>query len=126
MSFQEKKVLVLGMGETGFSMVKWLSSRGFKVTAADSRAIPPCIEGMKGIFPRVPVFTGAYPAEAFAGIDLIAISPGVPAALPLVRRARKWAGLPSVPRPASAMEIEAEYTITRPKLINNIADQISD
>ena len=95
MSFQEKKVLVLGMGETGFSMVKWLSSRGFKVTAADSRAIPPCIEGMKRIFPRVPVFTGAYPAEAFAGIDLIAISPGVPAALPLVQRAAQG-GIPVV------------------------------
>lgn len=87
MSFREKKVLVLGMGETGLSMAKWLSRMGADVATADSRAVPPSIEAVKRISPEVRVFTGAYPAEAFAGIDLIAISPGVPVALPVVQQA---------------------------------------
>ncbi|HEV7929111.1 MAG TPA: UDP-N-acetylmuramoyl-L-alanine--D-glutamate ligase, partial [Nitrosospira sp.] len=95
MSLREKKVLVLGMGETGLSMTKWLSGRGAKVTVADSRAIPPSIEAVKRILPEVHVFTGAYPAEAFAGIDLIAISPGVPVALPVVQHAVQG-GIPVV------------------------------
>ncbi|WON72712.1 UDP-N-acetylmuramoyl-L-alanine--D-glutamate ligase [Nitrosospira sp. Is2] len=87
MSFREKKVLVLGMGETGLSMAKWLSRRGAEVRAADSRAVPPCMEALKRILPQVRIFTGGYPAEAFAGIDLIAISPGVPMAEHVVQQA---------------------------------------
>ncbi len=78
MSFQEKKAVVLGMGETGLSMAKWLSRRGANVRAVDSRATPPCLEALKRILPLDRLFTGTCPAEAFAGIDLVAISPGVP------------------------------------------------
>ena len=46
MSFQEKKAVVLGMGETGLSMAKWLSRRGANVRAVDSRATPPCLEAL--------------------------------------------------------------------------------
>ena len=87
MSFQEKKAVVLGMGETGLSMAKWLSRRGANVRAVDSRATPPCLEALKRILPQDRLFTGTYPAEAFAGIDLIAISPGVPLAQASVQQA---------------------------------------
>ena len=40
-----KNVLVLGLGETGFSMAKWLSRCGASVRVADSRvAPPPCVQ----------------------------------------------------------------------------------
>ena len=87
MNFQEKKAVVLGMGETGLSMAKWLSRRGANVRAVDSRATPPCLEALKRILPQDRLFTGTYPAEAFAGIDLIAISPGVPLAQASVQQA---------------------------------------
>lgn len=80
-------MLVLGMGETGLSMVNWLSRMGANVRAADSRAAPPCLESVKQILPRARIFTGAYAAEVFAGLDLVAISPGVPVAEPLVQAA---------------------------------------
>lgn len=95
MSFRDKKVLVLGIGETGLSMAKWLSRKGASVAAADSRAVPPFIEAMKRSLPEVRVFTGAYPAEAFAGVDLIAVSPGVSVALPVVQQAVQG-GIPVV------------------------------
>ena len=87
MSFQEKKAVVLGMGETGLSMARWLSRRGANVRAVDSRPTPPCLEALKRILPQDRLFTGSYPAEAFAGIDLIAISPGVPLAQASVEQA---------------------------------------
>ena len=55
-------------------------AQGSNVRAIDSRATPPCLEALKRILPQDRLFTGSYPAEAFAGIDLIAISPGVPLA----------------------------------------------
>jgi UDP-N-acetylmuramoylalanine--D-glutamate ligase len=89
MNLRNKTVLVLGMGETGLSMARWLSRMGANVRAADSRTVPPCAEDLKQALPHVPVFTGAFTAEAFANIDLIAISPGVSLADKLVREAMK-------------------------------------
>ncbi len=82
-------MLVLGMGETGLSMAKWLSRQGANVRAADSRAAPPNRDAMQRAVPAAQVFTGAFAVKTFAGIDLIAISPGVPLAEPLVQQAAK-------------------------------------
>jgi UDP-N-acetylmuramoylalanine--D-glutamate ligase len=87
MSFREKKALVLGMGETGLSMARWLLREGAHVTVADSRALPPCLGALKEILPQAQLITGAYPAKGVAGIDLIAISPGVPVAQAFVQQA---------------------------------------
>lgn len=89
MNLRGKTVLVLGMGETGLSMVKWLACLGANVRAADSRAAPPNLDALKQVVPAAQVFTGTFAAEAFVGIDLIAISPGVPLAEPLVQQAVK-------------------------------------
>ncbi|WP_025040819.1 UDP-N-acetylmuramoyl-L-alanine--D-glutamate ligase [Nitrosospira briensis] len=89
MNLRNKAVLVLGMGETGLSMAKWLSRMGANVRVADSRTVPPCMEDLKQALPHALMFTGVFAAEAFAGIDLIAISPGVPQAEKLVRQAMK-------------------------------------
>ena len=88
-------MLVLGMGETGLSMVKWLSRQGANVRAADSRATPPNLDAMRRAVPAAQIFAGTFAAETFAGIDLIAISPGVPLAEPLVQQAAKR-GVPVV------------------------------
>ncbi|WP_213539851.1 UDP-N-acetylmuramoyl-L-alanine--D-glutamate ligase [Nitrosospira sp. NRS527] len=89
MNLRNKAVLVLGMGETGLSMAKWLSRMGANVRVADSRTVPPCMEDLKQALPHALMFTGVFAAEAFAGIDLIAISPGVSQAEKLVRQAMK-------------------------------------
>ena len=36
-----RKVLVLGLGDTGMSMARWLAARGARVTVADTREQPP-------------------------------------------------------------------------------------
>ena len=77
MTFKDKKILVLGLGDTGLSMVRWLVRQGAQVRAADSRAVPPHAEKIRAQWPQVEIVTGAFNAACFQDIDLIAISPGV-------------------------------------------------
>ena len=82
-----RQTLVLGLGASGLSMARWLAGRGASVRVADSRDVPPFAAKLQDELPAVELHTGAFRAESFAGVDLIAISPGVPRAEPLVRAA---------------------------------------
>jgi UDP-N-acetylmuramoylalanine--D-glutamate ligase len=87
MDLRGKIVLVLGIGETGLSMARWLGRCGATVRAADTRLDPPRLAEFKQSLPDARMYEGGFNAEAFSGIDLIGISPGVPLAEPLVRQA---------------------------------------
>ena len=87
MDLRGKNVLVLGLGETGFSMARWLVEQGAQVRVADSRAAPPNRERLGREAPDVVLHTGTFRAASFEGIEMIAISPGVPLAEPHVRAA---------------------------------------
>ncbi len=86
MNLAGRKVLVLGLGDTGLSMAKWLARRGALVRVADTRAAPPRLADLKRSLPSVPANCGPFRDEMFADIDLVAASPGVPLAEPAVRR----------------------------------------
>ncbi len=83
----DKSVLVLGLGETGLSLVRWLSAQGAHVRAADSREHPPALEALRTQHPQVELRCGIFRSELLDGINLIAISPGVPLRDPLVQKA---------------------------------------
>ncbi|MDZ4201069.1 MAG: UDP-N-acetylmuramoyl-L-alanine--D-glutamate ligase [Gallionella sp.] len=83
----DKHVLVLGLGETGLSLVRWLSAQGAHVRVADSRSEPPGAAALRGEFPQVEVHCGAFSDSLLQGVTLVAISPGVPLAEPLVQQA---------------------------------------
>jgi UDP-N-acetylmuramoylalanine--D-glutamate ligase len=87
MELRDKKVLVLGLGETGLSLVRWLMTQGARARAADSRDLPPTFAVLRVELPQVEIHCGAFRDEIFSGIDLIAISPGVPLSDPAVQRA---------------------------------------
>ena len=89
MDLKGKRVLVLGLGETGLSMARWLARESAHVRVADTRPAPPGLERLQHALPAVSVHCGGFSDEIFAGIDLIAISPGVPLAEPAVRRAKE-------------------------------------
>jgi len=86
-NWADKKVLVLGLGETGLSLVRGLVAQGARVRAADSRDLPPTFAILRVELPQVEINCGAFRDELFRDIDLIAISPGVPLAEPAVQRA---------------------------------------
>ena len=94
-AWAKKSVLVLGLGETGLSLVRWLTAQGAHVRVADSRNNPPSLDLLQKQFPRVEVRCGIFRSELLAGIELIAISPGVPLRDPLVARAAAQ-GIPIV------------------------------
>jgi UDP-N-acetylmuramoylalanine--D-glutamate ligase len=72
-----RKVVVLGLGDTGLSMARWLARRGAKVRIADSRREPPHAAVLARELPQVPLATGPFNDGTLRGADLIAISPGL-------------------------------------------------
>jgi len=84
---QGKLALVLGLGETGLSMARFLARRGARVRVADTREAPPGLNALAEKVPQAELALGAFRDTSFDQIDLIAISPGVPLATPQVRAA---------------------------------------
>jgi UDP-N-acetylmuramoylalanine--D-glutamate ligase len=84
---KEKSVLVLGLGETGLSMLRYLKAQGARLRAADSRNNPPGLAEAKEYVIEPLIHCGAFSDALFDGIELIAISPGVPLRDPAVERA---------------------------------------
>jgi UDP-N-acetylmuramoylalanine--D-glutamate ligase len=82
-----RKVLVLGLGDTGLSMARWLSARGAVVTVADSRAAPPQAAVLARELPRVALECGEFREGSLRNADLIAISPGVDRRTPVIAEA---------------------------------------
>jgi UDP-N-acetylmuramoylalanine--D-glutamate ligase len=72
-----KRVLVLGLGDTGLSMVRWLVHHGAEVHVADTRENPPQAAVLARELPQVRVSRGAFRGSDFARVDMIAVSPGV-------------------------------------------------
>jgi UDP-N-acetylmuramoylalanine--D-glutamate ligase len=86
-SFAGRKALVLGLGDTGLSMAAWLVRSGASVRVADTRDSPPRLAALRRSLPGVSAECGPFREETFAGVDMIAISPGIPLAEPRVQRA---------------------------------------
>ncbi len=68
---------MLGLGDTGLSMTRWLARQGAVVSVADTRAAPPAARQLADELPQVRVRTGAFRREDFAQADMIAVSPGI-------------------------------------------------
>ncbi len=86
-AWSDKQVLVLGLGETGLSLARWLVAQGARVRAADSREQPPALAEVRSQLPQVEIFCGAFGDQILSGIDLLVISPGVALHEPFVQRA---------------------------------------
>jgi UDP-N-acetylmuramoylalanine--D-glutamate ligase len=84
MELKGRKVLVLGLGDTGLSAVRFLARRGARLRVADTREAPPRRAELEALSPRPEVHCGPFSGRAFDGAELIVISPGVPREEPLV------------------------------------------
>ena len=84
MELKGKRALVIGLGESGLAMAKWLSRQGAVVRVADSREAPPNVNALHKAVPEAELVAGTFAEATFADIDLIAISPGVPVQTPQV------------------------------------------
>jgi UDP-N-acetylmuramoylalanine--D-glutamate ligase len=77
LSLQGSRILVLGLGETGWSMTRWLAGKGARLRVADSRENPPHAVRVREHLRNAEVRTGPFTADTFADVDAIAISPGI-------------------------------------------------
>lgn len=84
-----RKVLVMGLGyRTGLATADFLCSRGKDVTVSDIKTETELKDVIMKLDPSVRVIAGHQePSILDAGYDMIVLSPGVPAAIPLVQEA---------------------------------------
>ena len=72
-----RQTLVVGLGKTGLSCVRFLVRKGVNVAVVDSRENPPGLEALRSEFPDVALFTGGFDDIAFASAQQLVVSPGV-------------------------------------------------
>lgn len=87
MGLAGKRFLVVGLGESGLAMAKWLHRQGAAVRVADSRENPPNRAALAAFAPDIEVATGPFKPETFGGMEAIALSPGVPKSTPEIAAA---------------------------------------
>jgi UDP-N-acetylmuramoylalanine--D-glutamate ligase len=71
-SLKGRRVLVLGLGDTGLSVADWVAHEGGIARVADTRALPPRKQDFRGEF-----IGGAFQPRLLEGVDLLCISPGL-------------------------------------------------
>lgn len=87
--------VVVGLGASGLSCVKFLASRGVPIAINDTRAEPPQLAAFKAAFPDVPVSLGKLDAELLAQASTIIVSPGIALSEPAIA-AQMARGIPVI------------------------------
>jgi len=85
----DKRMLVIGLGKTGLSCVRYLSGRGLPVEVADNREQPPGMVELQNEFPDVRLHRGPFSADLFCRFDELVVSPGLSVEDPSIRQARE-------------------------------------
>lgn len=81
--------LVVGLGKTGLSVVRYLRALDESVIVVDSRDIPPGLAVLHDEYSDVECFTGKFITALFTNARRIVVSPGVSLAEPALLEARK-------------------------------------
>ena len=79
---------VVGLGATGFSVVRYLCARGLEVAVLDSRSQPKLANRLAQDYPMVRAQYGEFKADDLAGSSLVIVSPGVSLREPMLREAK--------------------------------------
>ena len=73
----DARVLIVGLGTTGYSAAQFLQQTPIKFAVIDSRSNPPKIESLREQMPDVPVFSGGFDQSAFDVATHLLVSPGI-------------------------------------------------
>lgn len=76
--------LVVGLGKSGVSAVRWLVAHGVRVRATDSREAPPGLAAVAALLSPTDLFLGRFAEDALDGVNQVVLSPGLPRTLPLL------------------------------------------
>lgn len=76
MSFSNLHVII-GLGATGFSCVRYLATQGIPIAVTDTRENPPFLTALQKTYPDVPVKLGNLDAALLEKAATLVISPGL-------------------------------------------------
>jgi UDP-N-acetylmuramoylalanine--D-glutamate ligase len=80
--------VVVGLGRTGASCLRYLARHGIDVAATDSRAAPPGLEEIGHLAQTLELRLGGFDLALLDGASQVVLSPGVSPDEPIVRAAR--------------------------------------
>lgn len=84
-----RKTAILGMGVTGLSVARFLSSKDLPFVFADSRKEPPRLEEVTDCYPDVTVALGDFDTDLLINMDRVVVSPGISLDEPALVAARE-------------------------------------
>ncbi|MCO7504101.1 UDP-N-acetylmuramoyl-L-alanine--D-glutamate ligase [Pseudomonas sp. 2] len=79
--------IVVGLGKSGMSLVRFLANRGIAFAVADTRENPPELATLRRDYPQVEVRCGELDVEFLCRADELYVSPGLALATPALQQA---------------------------------------
>jgi UDP-N-acetylmuramoylalanine--D-glutamate ligase len=73
------RTVVVGLGKTGLSVVRYLRAQGTAVAVTDTRAAPPALAALRELAPEISVRAGGLDEQLLEGAGAIVVSPGIAA-----------------------------------------------
>lgn len=81
--------IVVGLGKSGMSLVRYLARQGVRFAVVDTRANPPELSTLREQFPQVEVRCGELDVEFLSRASELLVSPGLAVATPALQEAAK-------------------------------------
>lgn len=84
---EQQLQVVVGLGKSGLSLVRFLARQGQPFAVADSRENPPELSTLQREFPEVAVHCGSLSAELLSSAKVLYVSPGLALSTPAIQTA---------------------------------------
>jgi len=94
MKLNEKRVLILGLGESGLAAARWCARQGAVLRIADTRANPPGMDKLPRLA-NVDFSSGPFEKTLLDQVDLLVVSPGLSPGMMICIHARAQ-GIPVI------------------------------
>lgn len=86
-SINQQAQVVVGLGKSGLSLVRFLASQGQRFAVADSRENPPGLSTLQRDYPQVDVHCGPLSVELLSAAQVLYVSPGLALSTPAIQAA---------------------------------------
>ena len=87
------RAVIVGLGVTGYSVVRYLCAQGINVAVVDSRTEPPMADRLRDEYPKVQVSYGEFTSKRtqalVADAELLVVNPGVSLKTQIVQDAKR-------------------------------------
>lgn len=78
--------IIIGLGKTGLSCIKFLNALGYPLIVVDTRAAPPELKQFQVDYPHIPYYLGDdIPTDILLSAQMIVLSPGIARDLPILQ-----------------------------------------